>query len=499
MRTLTASVMSAAAIGALLLVPALSQAAPAPTPGTAAIPQGRGYDQAEKFIGRPAVPNPVTLPKVSINPYMSPNGTSNIHNDTWMTDSYPGNGPLGRNTQVTSVNALGECASITFDSRGRLVAVCINPKGSFLTMMHPDSLRIVAREKLPAGPETDSSGDYTEVAGAYFYLDNLNRAVVATANHQLTYYAYSTTPGDRGFKVVKEIDITSAMDTTDSIQSALPDFSGNVWFATKSGVVGNVNPKTEVVKWINLPGETISNSFAMDKDGGVYIVSTAALYRFDAGSDGTPVTTWRAVYDNTGETKPSQKSAGSGTTPTVMSGGRVAIVDNANPENVVVYRTSPNAGNRKICQAPVFSKDASATENSLIAIGDSLIAENNFGYSVIADTTKGKTTTPGMARVDVTAAGECVNVWTNNKVIAPSVVPKFSAKTGLIYTYTKPAGPGTIDRWYWTALDYRTGRIVYSVLTGTGVFFNNSYASLYLSPSGVGYAGVIGGVVRVEG
>ena len=151
MRTLTASVMSAAAIGALLLVPALSQAAPAPMPGTAAIPQGRGYDQAEKFIGRPAVPNPVNLPKVSINPYMSPNGTSNIHNDTWMTDSYPGNGPLGRNTQVTSVNALGECASITFDSRGRLVAVCINPKGSFLTMMHPDSLRIVAREKLPAG------------------------------------------------------------------------------------------------------------------------------------------------------------------------------------------------------------------------------------------------------------------------------------------------------------------------------------------------------------
>ena len=422
MRTLTASVMSAAAIGALLLVPALSQAAPAPMPGSAAIPQGRGYDQAEKFIGRPAVPN---------NPYMSPNGTSNIHNDTWMTDAYPGDGPLGRNTQVTSVNALGECASITFDSRGRLIAVCINPKGSFLTMMHPDSLRIVAREKLPAGPETDSSGDYTEVAGAYFYLDNLDRAVVATADHHLTYYAYSTTPGDRGFKVVKEID----------------------------------NPGTEVVKWINLPGETISNSFAMDKDGGVYIVSTAALYRFDAGSDGTPVTTWRAVYDNTGETKPSQKSAGSGTTPTVMAGGRVAIVDNANPENVVVYRTSPNASNRKICQAPVFSKDASATENSLIAIGDSLIAENNFGYSVIADTTKGK----------------------------------FSAKTGLIYTYTKPAGPGTIDRWYWTALDYRTGRIVYSVLTGTGVFFNNSYASLYLSPSGVGYAGVIGGVVRIEG
>ena len=103
-----------------------------------------------------------------------------------------------------------------------------------------------------------------------------------------------------------------------------------------------------------------------------------------------------------------------------------------------------------------------------------------------------------MARVDVTAAGECVNVWTNNKVIAPSVVPKFSAKTGLIYTYTKPAGPGTIDRWYWTAIDFRTGKVVYSKLAGTGVAYNNNYASLYLGPDGAGYVGVTGGLVRVS-
>ena len=82
---------------------------------------------------------------------------------------------------------------------------------------------------------------------------------------------------------------------------------------------------------------------------------------------------------------------------------------------------------------------------------------------------------------------------------APSVVPKFSAKTGLIYTYTKPVGPGTIDRWYWSALDFQTGREVYSVLAGTGILFNNNYAAAYLSAKGVGYVGVVGGVVRIEG
>ena len=76
----------------------------------------------------------------------------------------------------------------------------------------------------------------------------------------------------------------------------------------------------------------------MDEQGAVYIVTTRALYRFEAAADGTPRTVWREAYRNTGTLKPGQASAGSGTTPTVMSGGRIAITDNADPMNVVVYR-----------------------------------------------------------------------------------------------------------------------------------------------------------------
>ncbi len=32
----------------------------------------------------------------------------------------------------------------------------------------------------------------------------------------------------------------------------------------------------------------MTNSFAVDETGGVYVVSTAALYRLDAGPDGVP-------------------------------------------------------------------------------------------------------------------------------------------------------------------------------------------------------------------
>ena len=55
-----------------------------------------------------------------------------------------------------------------------------------------------------------------------------------------------------------------------------------------------------------------------------------------------------------------------------MPGGYVAITDNADPMDVVVYRTRVRLKKRQrrlVCKVPVFAKGASATENSLIGAG----------------------------------------------------------------------------------------------------------------------------------
>ena len=52
---------------------------------------------------------------------------------------------------------------------------------------------------------------------------------------------------------------------------------------------------------------------------------------------------------------------------------------------------------------------------------------------------------------------------------APSVVPKISAKTGLIYTYARPPDPSGSEGYYWTALDYRNGKTVWSQYAGSGL------------------------------
>ena len=80
---------------------------------------------------------------------------------------------------------------------------------------------------------------------------------------------------------------------------------------------------------------------------------------------------------------------------------------------------------------------------------------------------------------------------------SPTVVPKLSTRTGLIYTYSRPADP--LDQGYfWTAIDYRTGKTKFMKYAGSGLTFNNNYAGLALGPNGDAYLGVIGGIIRLR-
>ena len=62
---------------------------------------------------------------------------------------------------------------------------------------------------------------------------------------------------------------------------------------------------------------------------------------------------------------------------------------------------------------------------------------------------------------------------------------------------TKPARADGIDAWYFTAIDIRTGKVAWSRLTGTGIQWNNHYASIYLGPDGAAYIATLIGLVRV--
>jgi len=284
------------------------------------------------------------------------------------------------------------------------------------------------------------------------------------------------------------------------MNSALPDFQGRIWFVTrKNGKVGVLDPKTRRKKVIRT-GESIGNSFTVDRNA-VYVVTDRRMYRFRAGSDLRPRLEWRVRYDNSGTHKPGQVEAGSGTTPTILPGGYIAIADNDDPMNVVVYRMAKRlrrGQSRTVCEVPVFPKGGGATENSLLGSGRSLIVENNYGYQDPFGQQAGNISDAGFARVDVLSGGRgCRKMWTNTTVRAPSVVPKLSTATQLIYTYTQDLGPNGeagANVWSWEAIDARTGKSVFKVPAGTGLLANNNYGGMAIGPDGAAYVGTIGGI-----
>jgi hypothetical protein len=461
------------------------------------IPQGPMAGDIKPFEGSAARPDPFFLPRVPRHPFMAPNGVSNLHDDAYQTDTYRWSGPLGRGTQTQSASYLGtvltrECASITFDSLGRLVTVCVGLDRPVVAIIDPKTLTPLATYEMPprqpgaGNPFTDFSG------GGYFYLDHKDRVVAPTTTRHI--FVIAETPGP-GLERRRDFDLSGRLAGDDKIVSALPDWDGRIWFASRDGVVGWVNRKTGKVHTRDL-GAPIGNSFAVDERRGVYVVTDAALYRLTA-RHGHVRTVWRHGYPNDGTVKPGQTEAGSGTTPTILGGGRyVAITDNADPVHIMVLQRRANAkGRRVICRKPVFHKGASSTDQSLIGAGRALIAENNYGYKITA-TENGGVTAPGLERVDVDRDGRgCHRVWRSD-VRAPSVVPKVSGRAGLVYTYTKPKREDDQDAWYLTALDFETGKPVWHRLSGEGLGYNNNYAPITLAPDGTAYVGVLGGMVK---
>jgi hypothetical protein len=458
-----------------------------------AIPQDPTASGFPDFTGFPAAPNPVQAPDPPRHPHMAPNGRSNLHDDAYQTDTYQGFGPLGNELRVRSTFFSADCASVTFDSKDRIVTICVGVDGPRLAMIDPKTMSTLALFQLPPRIPGGSTIFNDFAGGGYFYLDDKDRAVLPTTTRHIWVVRETSAPG---FQLERDFDVTSAVPPGDKVISALPDWSGRIWFASIEGVVGTVDPASGALKSVAL-GETNQNSFAVDDDGGVYIVTEKALYRFDAGADGTPQETWREVYPNSGIPKPGQASAGSGTTPTLMGRELVSITDNADPMNVLVYRRGRSvSGPREICRQPVFQMGASATDNSLIATETAMVVENNYGYTGPTATMDGKVTSPGVERVDLDADGSgCHTVWRSDE-ISPTVVPKLSLAAGLVYLYTKTTDDD--DPWYLTAVDFRTGQTRWKKLTGAGLGYNNNYAPITLGPDGTAYVGALGGLVQVR-
>jgi len=468
---------------------------PLPTVPGLPIPPGVADALVPTFIGRPAKAKPRAHPRIPQNPYLAKNGRSSMHNDPYSSDAYRVKGPLGKGLQVrTASYGIRECATIAFDRRGRIVGLCGDLAGFSMMLINPRTLVSKHEIQLSKRDLASGSNPFTDICGGtYFFLDQRDRAYATTVDQTIAEVIVK--PGGR-LKRGRTWSLAKQLPANDCLVATTLDWDGRIWFFTQKGRVGTIDRRTGRTTVLALPrGEGIYNSVSADETGGVYVVTTHALYRLDVGKRRRPVVTWRQRYDRGTRLKPSMLSQGSGTSPTLLGKRWIAIADNADPRtHVIVYDRRKGVKKRRHCSVPVFAKRRGTTENSLVAAGDSFLIENNYGYDGIPSAMLGKTSTPGISRVLVRKHG-CRVAWTNRS-IAPSSVPKASLGAGLVYVYTKPGGPE--DAWYVTAIDIRTGKTAWSRLTGTGVQWNNHYASFYLGPDGALYIATIAGLIRLK-
>ena len=454
-----------------------------------------------KFIGAPATAQPIAHPAVPQNPWLSPNGTNSMHDDAYASDAYDVSGPLGHDLTVKSASyGVRECATMAFDSHGRIVGLCGGLEGFSMMVIDPVTLKPISELRTSARNVLTSANPFTDICGGtYFFLDGDDVAYPTTGDG--TIQKIKVQP-DGTLVKQHEWSLASNVPAGDCLIATMPDWSGRIWFFTQQGIVGTLDRDTGAVKVTHLPaGEEVTNSVSTDETGGMYAVSTHALYRLDASSTGAPEITWREVYDRGSREKPGNLSQGSGTTPTLIGDRWVAINDNADPKtDVVVYDRRKGVTDRLHCTQPVLADNAGTTENSLVAAGNSLIIENNYGYGGPTTTILGKTTSPGLSRVMIDDEG-CHVAWTNDS-IAPTSVAKASLGNGLLYAYTKPdlgsKVKNAVDAWYFTAIDIHTGKTAWSRLTGTGIQWNNHYAAIYLGPDGTAYVATLAGLVRID-
>ncbi len=469
------------------------------------IPDG-GTSTLPEYTGKPGYDTPVRMVAPPQNPYMAPNPFSNVHNDAWLTDTARILGPSGRDLVRTSNRLLEArrdpqstffvCGTLTFDSQGRILSPCMGPGEDSLVMIDPVTLEVLAYKQLPL-----SSSELTAYGSAYMYLDKKDRAMMTVGDEVWAYVATGESGAD-GFRKVGTYDFSAVVPADSAIQSVMPDWKGRLWAMLQgAGAVAVLDPKSEKVHAVQLKGQ-ITNSFAVN-DTSAYVVTTKRMYRLDAGKSGKPRITWSRTYKNTGETKPGQKSAGSGTSPTLLAGGRfVAINDNAKQMHVVVYRTAadlPKNTSRKVCSVAVFDKGKGASENSLVAWKRSTIIQNTYGYELEKGTWNSPPTAPGLARIDVKRGGtKCRKVWQNDSVLVPSVLGKLSTPAGQFYTMTRQDDSNGLPTYFWTTFDADTGEVAWRQMAGTGSQWDSYVPALAIGPEGTLYTGLYGGIASLR-
>ena len=367
-------------------------------------------------------------------------------------------GPRGDSPQVrTRFYGLAGCQRLDPVGRDRLATVCGDDE-PVLRLVDADSMGQQESVRLPGS----GCPGRLAVGGG--------RVVAASAQQVLVV-------GVPDLVVDVSVDLAETLADGDCV-AGLAVEGDRIWFASRAGVVGAIDG--ERIASVDLE-DPVERPIAVEA-GAAYVAGEAALHRVGL-RDGRAAVAWSSPYD----------SGSPGAAPVPLPGGLVATAMNRDPRLQVVVRSVTEGA--EVCRAEVFEDDDGATDDGMVAAGSGVVVQNSHGYAGVRSAILGRTTSRGIARVEV-AGDKCRVAWTTD-MDAPSGTPAVAADRGLVYVWAKRHSWLGVDAWYLSALDLRTGRLSWAARAGLGPLLDADHGAITLAP-GAAYVPVLGGVVSVR-
>lgn len=304
-------------------------------------------------------------------------------------------------------------------------------------------------------------------------------------------------------------------------------WDGNVVLSTISGAVAVIDRGfREPAHWLRLAGEMITNSFAVDEAGGVYVVTDRSMHKLvwtgERLSRDPADGAWSAPYERAGTDLGGIRagSQGSGATPTLLGFAPgedrlVVITDGAAVMNLVAFwRDAIPATAVAPAGAPSpriadqirvgFGRDdlsAAQSEQSVAVWGDGAFVVNNSGPDTLGSAFEnvvaiGVTRPPprGVERFRWDAAAHrWARAWARPDVSSPSMVPLVSAGSRQVYVQSAEAGT-----FAFVGLDWDSGETVTRLELPRSQAMNGAYMLIQLLPDGDLVTGMLTGPVRID-
>lgn len=367
------------------------------------------------------------------------------------------------------------------------------------------------------------SGKGTQaISGAYTLLDKDGRVFIPRDASVLVYQEEEPGEPKSRIKKLKEFKIPNKMlaDPAEVIVGMNLTYDGYLAMVTDRSLVIVMNRDSGEMVFHRLSNdEEVSNSLALDEDGGIYIVTHKRMVRLNWNGK-TLVQAWESSYPSSDVLMPGRLGRGSGTTPTLMGTGEqdklVVIADGEKKMNIVAFwrdeipqgwKPIPGFSERVAGITPILfgdpSRERSITDQSLLVRGYEAVAVNNdYGdhqasvwsnFWIILWSNYKDYAPYGIEKFEWDPGQKVLrSVWANSKLSVPNGIPTMSSETNQIYYLGQHE-----EKWTVEGVDWTTGELSFRYPLENEVKYNSYYAAMEIGYDGSLVTGTVGGALRL--